>query len=342
MMHWIDEARQNGSRLASACAQLDISSKTYQRWSQADSLCDGRLHAQHSPTNKLSEFERKRVIQIANASEYANLPPNKIVPKLADKGVYIASESTFYRILKEENLLAHRQKTRPPRTVNKPKALVATAPNTVYSWDITYLPSAIKGIFFYLYLVIDIFSRKIVGWQVHDREASELAAELMTDICQRENISPNQVTLHSDNGSPMKGATLLATLHTLGVIPSRSRPAVSNDNPYSESLFRTLKYCPDYPEDPFMDLNMARHWVQGFVQWYNEEHLHSGIKYVTPSQRHQGQDKDILAQRKKVYQQAKENYPRRWSRHVRNWDYIDVVSLNPDSNSKKMEQHQAA
>ena len=140
----------------------------------------------------------------------------------------------------------------------KPRALVATAPNQLYSWDMTYLPTAVKGIFLYLYLVMDIYSRKIVGWQVYENESSARAAELMTDICQREGIKPDQVTLHSDNGSPMKGATMVATLQQLGVIPSFSRPSVSNDNPYSESLFRTLKYRPDYPEQPFSGLTAGQ------------------------------------------------------------------------------------
>lgn len=167
---------------------------------------------------------------------------------------------------------------------------------------------------------MDIYSRKIVGWQVYEEESSALAGELMTDICQREGILPEQVILHSDNGSPMKSATLLATLQELGVIPSFSRPSVSNDNPYSESLFRTLKYSPGYPDRPFIDLLAARTWVQLFVDWYNYEHLHSAINFVTPEQRHRGLDVEILAQRKQVYEQAKSNHPERWSGDIRNWD----------------------
>jgi len=159
------------------------------------------------------------------------------VPLLADEG-----ESTFYRVLKSEKQLQHRLQSKPVRPVNKPRALKATAPNQLYSWDITYLPTRVLGLFFYLYIVIDIYSRKVVGWQVYEMESSALAADVMTAICQQENIERHQVTLHSDNDSPMKGATLLATLQQLGVMPSFSRPSVSNDNPYYESLFRTLKY----------------------------------------------------------------------------------------------------
>lgn len=324
----IDEARVAGARQSQACQVIGISAKTYQRWSQSDNTGDGRLEVAREPHNKLSELERQRLLNVANEPGYADLPPCKMVPRLADEGRYYASESTFYRVLKAEKQLSHRQKSR-PATAKKPPALVAQAPNQIYSWDITYLPTVVKGLFFYLYLVMDIYSRKIVGWQVYDEESSALAAELMVDICLRENISRQQVTLHSDNGSPMKGATMLATLQQLGVLPSFSRPAVSNDNPYSESLFRTLKYQPAYPEQPFTDLLSARRWVNGFVDWYNHEHLHSAIKFVTPQQRHLGLDKDILAKRTQVYLRARENHPERWSGDIRNWGQVQEVHLNP-------------
>jgi len=258
---------------------------------------------------------------------------------LADKGVYLASESTFYRVLNENKQLKHRGKNKPARKLIKPQALTATAPNQIYTWDITYLPSQVRGLFFYLYLVLDIYSRKIVGWQVHSEELSVLAADLMVDICQREGIKRNQVTLHSDNGSPMKGATMLATLQQLGVVPSFSRPSVSNDNPFSESMFRTLKYRP---EKPFSDLRSARDWVNGFVQWYNHEHCHSGIKFVTPAQRHTGEDIEILAKRKQVYQKAKKQNPERWSGEIRNWDRIKEVQLNPERSKSEVIANKAA
>ena len=296
---------------------------------------DGRLDTGREPPNKLSELERRRLLKVANEPDYANLPPCKIVPRLADEGCYLASESTFYRVLKTEKQLSHRQKSKPARTVKQPRALVATGPNQIYSWDITYLPTAVKGIFFYLYLVMDIYSRKVVGWQVYDNESSALAAELMIDICLREGIERQQVTLHSDNGSPMKGATMLATLQQLGVIPSFSRPSVSNDNPYSESLFRTLKYQPTYPEQPFIDLLSARQWVKGFVEWYNSDHLHSAIKFVSPGQRHAGLDREILAKRTQVYKQAERKHPNRWSGNISNWEPVSDVHLNPEKGKNK-------
>jgi len=244
--------------------------------------------------------------------------------------VYIASESTFYRVARRRALLTYRHASKPATKVEKPKEWVALAPHQIWSWDITYLATTIRGQFFYLYLFIDIFSRKIVGWQIFTQESAENAKDLMMDICRRENIRENQLTLHSDNGSPMKGATLLATLQQLGVTPSRSRPSVSNDNAYSESCFKTLKYRPNYPSKPFESLEAARTWVEQFVAWYNNDHRHSGIRFVTPQQRHCGEDAVILEKRNIVYQMAKVANPSRWSADTRNWNWIPKVSLNPD------------
>jgi len=338
----INKARESGARQSKACEVIGISAKTFQRWSRPDNVQDGRLEAKHSPANKLTELERQRLLKVANEPEHADLPPCKLVPRLADKGTYLASESTFYRVLKAEQQLTHRQKSKPRGRVKRPRPLTATAPNQIYSWDITYLPTVVKGLFFYLYLVMDIYSRKIVGWQVHEEELSALAADLMTDICQREKIVKNQVMLHSDNGSPMKGATLLATLQTLGVTPSFSRPSVSNDNPYSESLFRTLKYRPEYPEKPFTDIVSARRWVSGFVDWYNNGHLHSAIRFVTPHQRHVGEDIRILTERKRVYREARYQHPNRWSGEIRNWEPVTEVYLNPEKGKSIKEDKKAA
>lgn len=337
----IKEAQCCGVRQSKACEILGISAKTLQRWDKLGHQEDGRLSPKHKPKSTLSDLERQRILSVCNEPEYASLPANKIVAKLADKGIYIASESTIYRVLRQERQLTHRISSKPARKVHKPEALVATGPNQVYSWDITYLPTSVKGLFYYLYLVMDVYSRKIVGWQVHDRESSDYAAEMMKAICQEEAIQRDQVILHSDNGSPMKGATMLATLQQLGIMPSYSRPSVSNDNPYSERLFRTLKYCPDYPEKAFASLIDARSWVSHFVYWYNHEHLHSSIRYVTPVQRHNQQDKDILEQRKSVYESAKKRHPERWSGDIRNWQPITEVYLNPGKNKDGTAEKQA-
>jgi putative transposase len=342
IIDWVDVAITEGARQSMACDIIGMSAKTLQRWRQPENVGDQRLNTQREPANKLTELERRRILKVANEPEYADLSPAQMVPTLADEGRYIGSESTVYRTLKSEKQLAHRQKAKPVRQVKKPKALMATGPNQVYSWDITYLPTAVKGLFFYLYLVMDIYSRKIVGWQVHEDESSALAADLMIDICRQEGIKRGQVTLHSDNGSPMKGATMLATLQNLGIMPSLSRPSVSDDNPYSESLFRTLKYRPDYPDKPFNDLPSARAWVEGFTEWYNHKHLHSGIKFVTPAQRHTGEDIQILADRHLVYQKAKSENPLRWSGETRDWSPIKEVHLNPEKQVAGKEVDKAA
>lgn len=338
----INDARAAGARQTAACEIVGISAKTFQRWSRPGNVSDGRLEARHEPANKMTALERQRIMKVVNEPEYADLAPSQIVPKLADDGRYIGSEATLYRILKADKQLQHRQKSKPANPAKKPRALTATGPNQIYTWDITYLPTLVRGVFLYLYLVLDIYSRKIVGWQVHAEERSALAADLMTDICQREKVSRHQVTLHSDNGSPMKGATMLATLQQLGVMPSFSRPSVSNDNPYSESLFRTLKYRPNYPVRPFTDLQAARAWVTGFVNWYNYEHRHSAIKFVTPAQRHAVEDNQILINRKQVYLKAKSENPMRWSGEIRNWEPVSEVYLNPEKSQAGTEEDKAA
>lgn len=332
VMALVAEAIGAGARQERACEVISLSERTLQRWQndRASGEGDRRPARVQAPRNRLSELERQRLLAIANSPEFGHLPPSQIVPRLADGGQYVACESTFYRVLKAENQLKHRRAERPAKPRSKPRALSATAPDELFSWDITYLPTPIKGIYFYLYLFMDIFSRKIVGWQVYETESSELASEVMRDICERENIAPNQVTLHSDNGSPMKGATMLATLQALGVMPSFSRPAVSNDNPFSESIFKTMKYRPAYPQHPFENLLAARQWVGAFVHWYNHEHRHSAIGFVTPAQRHAGLDAALLCKRTEVYEAAKAKHPERWSGATRNWQPVTIVHLNPE------------
>jgi len=330
-----DEAIAAGARQHKACGIIGITAKTIQRWKKPTKLQDdGRQKREFIPANKITQAVRQEILSVVNTAEFCNMTPNQIVPILAERGMYIASERTFYRVLNEEKQLQHRQKSKPGTQRHKPKAHCATESGQCLSWDITYLKTTILGQFFYLYLFMDIFSRKIVGWQIHDRESSQLAAELVQDIALREGYEQHQVVIHSDNGSPMKGATLLATFQNLGIMPSFSRPSVSNDNPYSESLFKTVKYCPYFPTNPFHDLLGARQWMIEFVQWYNHQHRHSGIQFVTPAQRHAGLDKIILAKRHLTYQKAKQQYPERWSGETRNWNRQDLVMLNPDKNTK--------
>jgi len=334
LIELIKQAMLSGARQVKACEAIELEVRTLQRWQSDKTKGDLRPLRLQIPVNALSKDERAQVLSVLNGAEFGHLPPGQVVPKLADQGIYLASESTMYRALRAAELLGHRRSERPAQPHAKPKGFSATAPNQLYSWDITYLPSTVRGVYFYLYAFIDIFSRKLVGWQVYERESSELASDVLYDICQREQIASQQLVLHSDNGSPMKGASMLAMLNSLGVTASLSRPAVSNDNPFSESVFKTLKYRPDYPKKPFGNLTEARLWVQRFTQWYNAEHQHSAIGFVTPSQRHAGQDRAILKQREEVYARAKAANPQRWSGATRNWEPVAIVHLNPEKNEE--------
>ncbi|WP_159078744.1 DDE-type integrase/transposase/recombinase [Orrella marina] len=226
----IDEAVQAGARYAQACNVLGLSCRTLRRWHQdTDDLQDKRGRVKRIPSHALTDWEKRRILEVANQPAYKSLPPSQIVPKLADRDIYIASESSFYRVLKEHGQNNHRGKAQPVRKVPKPAPVVARAPNTAWSWDITFLPTQIRGQFLRLYMMIDVYSRNIVGWEIHEDERSEHAARLMEKACLKHQIKPDQLILHSDNGSPMKGATMLATLQRLGVVPSFSRPSVSDD-----------------------------------------------------------------------------------------------------------------
>jgi putative transposase len=260
--------------------------------------------------------------------EFRNLSPRQIVPRLSDRNEYIASESTFHRILREERQLAHRQHARPARR-HRPKEHVAHGPNEVWSWAIMYLRSPVRGSFYYLYLIVDIWSRKIVGWSLRHEESGEHARDLIQQAIERDGADPKKLALHADNGGPMKGSTLLATVQRLGVVASFSRPGVSDDNPFSEALFRTMKYRPGFPRKPFESFAAALAWVEDFVRWYSDEHLHSAIRYVTPSDRHSGKERPLLTNRHAVYTQARSRKPRRWTGKTRNWSPVGPLYLNP-------------
>ena len=326
----LDEAVAAGARLDRACQMLGLSVRTVQRWRQRGGG-DRRCGPKQEPANKLSEAERRQIVHLANLPAYRDLSPKQIVPQLADQGRYIASESSFYRVLREHGLMHHRERSRPP-TASRPRERVATGPWQVASWDITYIKTNISGKFYYLYMVEDVWSRKILGWAVHAQELMGHAAALIDGIAASAGRNLEGWVLHADNGGPMKGATMLATLQRLGVVASFSRPGVSDDNPFSEALFRTMKYRPAYPSNGFASLDQARAWVAGFVAWYNTEHLHSGIGYVAPHDRHEGRDVAILTQRRRVYERARRRHPSRWSRSPRTWRRDEIVRLNPQDN----------
>lgn len=341
----IAAATEAGARPSAACAEIGLSPRTLRRWRDPDGDIheDRRPFAERpAPANKLSEEERDHIVATCNVPEFASLPPSQIVPRLADQGTYIASESSYYRVLRERGQNHRRGRARPATRRKPPTSFEAKAPCQVWSWDITWLPGPIAGAFFYLYLIVDIFSRKIVGWEVHDRETAEFAAQVLERAVWSERCLTRPLVLHADNGSPMKGATMKVTMERLGVIASFSRPRVSNDNPFSEALFRTCKYTPNWPTRGFATIEEARTWVQGFANWYNLEHRHSAIRFVTPDQRHRGEDRELLASRHQVYELARNDHPERWSGPTRNWKPLGPVWLNPERPDPRRGGHGSA
>jgi len=328
ILELIDEAQASGARLKVSCQTVGLDERTIQRWRRRGGGDDLRAGPKSVPSNKISSSARKKVLEVANSEEFRNLSPKQIVPILADRKEYVASESTFYRVLREEKQMAHRGRAK-PASRRAPAEKKSTGPNQVWSWDITYLKANVRGTFYYLYMFMDVWSRRIVGHAVFEEETEACSSSLLKQIMAN-NGDPEKIVLHSDNGGPMKGATMKATMEKLGVLSSYSRPRVSNDNPCSEALFRTLKYRPSYPSQPFESLEHASKWVDGFVRWYNEEHRHSAIGYVTPASRHDGSADEILRRRKATFEAAKRRYPERWGgRPVRRCEAPKVLFLNP-------------
>lgn len=327
----VNEAIEAGARQSAVCSLIGLSPRTLQRWREQGVGTDRRAGPRAEPKNKLSAAETTHILKQVNEPEFRDLSPKQIVPILAERGQYIGSESTVYRTLRRANQMRRRDGTRPPRKPHAPRELVATGPNKVWSWDITWLPSQIRGYHYRAYMVLDVWSRKIVTAEVFEEESAEHASTLIARACQKFGIAQDQLVLHSDNGGPMKASTMLARLQSLGVACSFSRPGVSNDNPFSESLFRTMKYRPEYPDRPFASLEEARAWMRRFVEWYNTIHRHGSIGYVTPDERHFGEDVKILERRRKTYALARRRQPERWSRHARAWQAPRVVTLNPST-----------
>jgi putative transposase len=335
LIEHIAEARAGGARLAQVCALAGIDPRTVQRWRKHDGLTRGDRRPdaiRPQPSHALTVEERARIVAVANQPRFAETPPARIVPMLADEGIYIASESSFHRVLRAHGQMNRRGRARPPRPSRPPTTHIATAPGQVWCWDITFLPALVTGQWFYLYLILDLYSRKIVGFEVHATDSADHAVNLVrrTALTEGVHAASTKPVLHGDNGATLKATTVLAMLHWLGIAPSHSRPRVSDDNPYAEALFRTAKYRPEFPERGFADRDAARAWAARFVQWYNHEHRHSAIRYVTPAERHAGADHAILSARHELYQAASQTTPARWSRRTRNWTPIAAVTLNPE------------
>ncbi|MEI6702935.1 MAG: IS3 family transposase [Deltaproteobacteria bacterium] len=325
-MALIEEAVEAGARRFKACEVLGISTRTFARWKQGKGRPDGRKGAPKEVPRKLSETERDEIVRVACSKEYCDQNPYEIIASHLEQGSYLASPSTFYRVLRSRNLVHHRSEAHARHSSSRPPELRATGPDQVWSWDITYMKTAVSGIFVYAYMIIDVWSRSIVGWEIHEREDPDLAAELFRRVALRRNVKG--VRLHADNGNAMKAATMIMMFFQLGIIPSFSRPRVSDDNPYSESFFKTLKCNVRYPHH-FDGIEHSRSWTADFVNWYNTEHRHSGIGYVTPQQRHDGLDLQIFERRNKTLDRAREIHPERWGKRIGHHGADRVVYLNP-------------
>lgn len=323
------EAQTAGARLQQASRFVGLSARTIERWRARPHGDDQRCGPHGRPDNALSPVEEAQIVSVLRSARYAHLSPKQLVPQLADEGLYLASESTMYRL---QRRLGLRPRARAVSRTDITRASTvhrAFRPNQVWSWDITWLPTLVRGVYLHLYLVMDVWSRKIVGWRIAEGDSAQIASELITQACREGSVDPRGLVLHSDNGKPMRASTMVATLQWRGVIPSFSRLHVSDDNPYSEALFRTLKHTPAYPCTPFAGITPAERWVERFVAWYNLEHRHSAIRYVTPDERHCGRESAILGRRHELYRRARDANPERWSCGTRNWAPIGTVVLNP-------------
>ena len=290
---------------------------------------DKRKGSHKKVVRKIAPEKKIELLKVVNSAKYCDMSPYEVVPMLLDQGRYICSVRTIYRLLEKEDLIHQRDGSKKRQKRAKPPQRIASGPNMVWCWDITWLAAAIRGLFFYAYVIIDIFDRSIVGWAVHEEESDVHSRSLFETLSRGEDIIFEY--LHSDNGSPMKGSTLMAFLDSLNVKVSFSRPRTSNDNPYIESLFKTLKYSSGYPIR-FKDIEHAREWMADFVNWYNTEHLHSSIGYVTPEQLRDGSAADIFKKRNEVMQRAKLENPECWgSRDTICWGAPEEVVLNPEN-----------
>lgn len=262
---------------------VGITVRTHQRWTREGDVREDQrpLIDRAAPANALCADETQAILDACHRPDHASLPPDQIVVRLLDEeALYLGSVSTFYRVLRRHGEVAHRGRAKAPRHHVRPTTYHAVAPNRLWSWDCTWLPGPVKGTYYYLVMIIDIFSRKIVGWEVFLGESADNARGVLERAVLAERVVQQPLVLHADNGSAFKAATLLEKRHDMNIEPSFSRPRVSNDNPYSEALFRTCKYVPSYPVNGFAALSAARAWVQAFVRWYNHEHRHSGIRFV--------------------------------------------------------------
>ena len=318
-----------------ACDAFGLARSSY--YYQPKPVGEGDLHSERkSPDFAYSHQEKQKILDVMNSDIYLDLSPYEIYASQLDEGNYLCSVRTMYRILGENDQVMERRNVKRTNNYQKPE-LLATQPNQVWSWDITKLKGPQKWTYFYLYVILDIFSRYVVGWMVAFRELAALATKLIEETCKRQHITPGQVILHADRGSSMKSKPVAFLLSDLGITKSHSRPYVSNDNPYSESQFKTLKYCPDFP-NKFNCIAEAREFCRYFFNWYNTQHYHSGIGFLTPESVHYGFAEEVLLKRKDVLLKAFEENPQRFrNRKPTLQNLPKSVWINKPDNIEEME-----
>lgn len=287
-----------------------------------------------APPRALTPDQRLQVRDLLNSDEFCDHAPRQVWARLLDQGRYLCSWRTMYRILDAFAEVKERRNLRRHPTYTKPE-LMATVPNQVWSWDITKLRGSVKGLYYFLYVILDLFSRYVVGWMVATRETAELAQILVDTTCQRQGIAPDQLTLHADRGSPMIAKSMSELLVDLGVVKSHARPHVCDDNPYSEAQFKTLKYRPDFP-DRFGCVEDARAWSRPFFQWYNQEHYHSGLGLLTPASVHYGQYRAVQEKRQQILDGVLVAHPERFVRGRPTVQPLpEAVWINPPKEQKE-------
>jgi len=296
--------------VAGACATLVIPRASFYRWRNRDDGSVKDRQSRPAPPLALTHTERQDVLDVLHSERFVDQAPRDVYASLLDEGTYLCSVRTMYRILEAHQEVRERRNQRRHPCYTKPE-LLATAPNQVWSWDITKLKGPVKWTYYYLYVILDIFSRYVVGWMIARRELAALAKKLIEESCIKQGIQWDQMIIHSDRGSSMTSKPVALLLADLGVTKSHSRPYVSNDNPYSESHFKTMKYRPEFPER-FGSLEDSRSFGHIFFPWYNTEHYHSGIGFLTPEDVHYGRAEQIIKEREKVLKIAFEKHPHRF------------------------------
>lgn len=327
-MERVKEMRPSEVPISALCEALDISRATLYRQHLGTRPSVENPIPRPTPSRALAPVERQQVLALLRSECFVDMAPPEVAATLMDEGQYLCSERTMYRILASEGELRERRNQLRHPHYAKPE-LLATGPNQVWTWDITKLKGPKKWTYFHLYVMLDIFSRYVVGWMVASRESADLAQRLIRESCEKEMIDEGQLTIHADRGSPMKAKCTAQLLADLGVTKSHSRPHVSNDNPFSESHFKTFKYRPGFP-DRFGCLQDALSWCRVFFPWYNQVHRHSGISMLTPEMVHRGHAKEVLNQRHKVALAAYEAHPERFvNGPPRLKSLPDAVWINP-------------